>query len=540
MELITWLVVLPLLAFGLLIAASSQKTARGERLTRLGFARRGTRFEGTWKGMALTLEPHADQLTFSVPLRPQPLSYDKLVRALGRGELLARLYAIEATATTDQLTGRWPRQLRASTLRARLDELAALATDLAAVPAAEALARHILDRTDEDPITVFAQMLSTYPDAPETLAVCRAELNAPRNPEPHGYGPTPPRRTYPAPSALSRRLGSVSLGARPKTRSHDAPSYRGRMAPSSNYVYPPKPPGHPTAPDVAMSPSSAPSLPRLPRAAPLLRSHIMTIELIASNSPWNDKTHSPRIESWDSVEVHARFDQPISHELGYVDKDVTLFWLDVLVGGAPVSRLDLNKVLPELQDEAKTFKNGRFRFPLCKLPDALSQTYHAAFAETLATYAPGVYPVTVDLWTDNDLQKGAALATLTFEFEVAAGSADHLKSIADQNRALGADTLDDAEAKTAAFKARWASDKPKAASTSTIRVKLAAKHGDVRVRLHTGPGASMPTTVSKHVTTDWHTLQVGSKIELLDNQDNRTNDLLTVLAGMDGQTLDVG
>ena len=119
----------------------------------------------------------------------------------------------------------------------------------------------------------------------------------------------------------------------------------------------------------------------------------MTIELIASNSPWNDKTHSPRIESWDPVEVHARFDQPISHELGYVDKDVTLFWLDVLVADAPVSRLTLNKVLPELQDEAKTFKNGRFRFPLCKLPDALSQTYHAAFAATLRRWLTPTDPV---------------------------------------------------------------------------------------------------------------------------------------------------
>ena len=183
MELLTWLVVLPLLAFGLLIAASSQKTARGERLTRLGFARRGTHFEGTWKGTAITLEPHADHITFDVPLPPRPLSYAKLVRALGRGELLARLYAVQATTTTDHITGRWPRQLSASTLRARLDELAALAKDLTAIPAAEALARHILDRTDEDPVAVFAMMLSTYPDAPETHSVCRAELSAPRNPE---------------------------------------------------------------------------------------------------------------------------------------------------------------------------------------------------------------------------------------------------------------------------------------------------------------------------------------------------------------------
>jgi hypothetical protein len=49
---------------------------------------------------------------------------------------------------------------------------------------AEALARHILDRTDEDdPIAVFALLLSTFPDVPETLAVCRTELHAPRNPE---------------------------------------------------------------------------------------------------------------------------------------------------------------------------------------------------------------------------------------------------------------------------------------------------------------------------------------------------------------------
>jgi len=176
--------VLPLLALGLLFAASSQKSARGERLTQLGFTRRGTRFEGTWKGLPLVLEPQADHLTFELPLPPRPLSYDKLVRALGHGELLARLYAIEAQTSSDGLTGRWPLQLRASALRTRLDELATLAQDLAAVPAAEALARHVLDRVDDDdPITVFALLLSTFPDAPVTLAVCRTELHAPRNPE---------------------------------------------------------------------------------------------------------------------------------------------------------------------------------------------------------------------------------------------------------------------------------------------------------------------------------------------------------------------
>lgn len=267
----------------------------------------------------------------------------------------------------------------------------------------------------------------------------------------------------------------------------------------------------------------------------------MDLTLIASNSPWNETTHQPLIESWDPVEIHARFDQPLSHALEYVDKDVTLFWLEVFVGETPVSRLVIDKVLPELMDEARTFKKGRLRFPLCKLPDALSRTHHATFAETLADYPPGTYPVTVSLWTDNDLQKDAPLATMTFDFALAPGSADHLRSIAEQSRALGADALDDPEKKAAFFKKLWApSDRPAAASGTLVRVKLSARHADTRVRLHTGPGQSMATTVSRNVTTDWHSLAVGATIELLDDRDNRVRDLLVLDAGMDGSTLEVG
>lgn len=269
----------------------------------------------------------------------------------------------------------------------------------------------------------------------------------------------------------------------------------------------------------------------------------MTLELIVSNSPWNDKTHAPTVESWDPIDVHVRFDQPIAHALEYIDQDVTQFWIDVSTAGTPISTLRANKVLAEINDEARTFKNGRFKFALCKLPDALSQHYHAAFAATMAALPPGTHPVTLTFWTDNGLQKSGPLATLTFDFVLAEGSADHLRQVAAVNLEHGADQVDDPVAKAAAFErirqSRLASASSSAAA-GTVRVRLTAKDGDVRVRLHTGPGASLPTTVHKKVTSDWHVVQVGSSIELLGAGDSTLRSLATVNAGMDGTTLSVG
>lgn len=266
----------------------------------------------------------------------------------------------------------------------------------------------------------------------------------------------------------------------------------------------------------------------------------MPIEILASNSPWNEKTHCPTIESWDPVEVHVRFDQPIVHELEYVEKDVTLFWVEVTLNGEVVSRLATNRVLPELMDEARTFRNGRFRFSLCKQPDAMSQHFHAAFPKAAAELAPAAYPVTLKLFTDNPLQEGKVLAEQTFVFEVAAGSADHLKKVAEENAAQGADQVDDAAAKAEKYAKAWAYGGPKAAGGGTVKVKLAARESDVRVRLHQGAGSSMATTVQKHVETDWHELAEGSSIDLLDAGDQKVRSLVTVQAGHAGTTIVLG
>jgi len=266
----------------------------------------------------------------------------------------------------------------------------------------------------------------------------------------------------------------------------------------------------------------------------------MPITLIASNSLWNEKDHVALIESWDPIEVHVRFDQPISHELEYVDKDVTLFWVEVAVAGEPVSRLVANKVLPELMDEARSFKNGRFRFSLMKAPDALSQHHHARFAEVMAERAPGRYPVTLTLYTDNAQQAGKALAEASFELALEAGSQDMLRDVAAKSREAGADQLEDAEAKAAKMSALWSHRGSAKPGARGLRVKLAAKSADTRVRLHQGGGRSQVVSVRTNIETDWHEVAEGSEIELVDASDAKVRALLVVSAALDGTTLTVG
>jgi hypothetical protein len=266
----------------------------------------------------------------------------------------------------------------------------------------------------------------------------------------------------------------------------------------------------------------------------------MSMELIVSNSPWNEKTHCTSIECWDPVEVHVRFDQPIVHELEYVDQDVTLFWVEVALNGEIVSRLATNCVLAELQDAMRMFRDGRFRFSLCKLPDALTNHRHARFAARAATLAPGAYPVSLTLFTDNQLQAGKPLAEATFTFEIAPGSAEHLAKIAADNEAEGVDQVDDAAAKAERFAQLWQHKGPSKSAAGSVKVKLAARHADTRVRIHEGPGRSSVITVQKHVETDWHTVTEGSTIDLLDSNDQTVRALVNVTSAHDGTTVVVG
>lgn len=162
---------------------------------------------------------------------------------------------------------------------------------------------------------------------------------------------------------------------------------------------------------------------------------------------WNETEHSQEVYATDLIEAHVKFDQPISHELEYIEKDITRFYLTLKTSDTVISRITANKVLNELMTEAKDFRNGKFRFPISKAPDALSLTYHAAFAAVMAEKPAGTYPIEVSFETDNPLQQGKVLAQCQFNFILGVTDGDYLRQIAADNSAQGADKEEDPEAK---------------------------------------------------------------------------------------------
>lgn len=75
-------------------------------------------------------------------------------------------------------------------------------------------------------------------------------------------------------------------------------------------------------------------------------------------------------------------------------------------------------------------------------------------------------------------------------------------------------------------------------SKNTVRVSFSSS-ADVRIKIYSGGGSSEDFMVQSNVTTTAYTVQVGSKIELLESSSpySKIADLYTVGAEMDGKTL---
>lgn len=177
----------------------------------------------------------------------------------------------------------------------------------------------------------------------------------------------------------------------------------------------------------------------------------MSIQIVVSNDMWNEKNHAQQANAYDDLNVYVHFDQPISHALEYIENDVTNFWLQASTNGEHIATIKANKILTELMNEAKNFQSGKFKFPLCTLPNALSQKYHAIFAQKMASLPAGTYTIELSFYTDNPLQEGKILAQNTFQFELSEDAKTHLQRVAEENIAQGADVEDDVAAKQAAF-----------------------------------------------------------------------------------------
>lgn len=172
------LAVVAVVVLGGLGLSVAQRRGRDEASLRgFGFAKRDAQYVGRWEGRELQIALRGrEPMQVRVGLSAAPLPHETLARALGRGDLLARLYQLDATAGRDELVARLPAGLRARALRFLLDDVATLARLLDEAPRAEAMARWYLDlATHEDRAAAFEALLAAFPDAPETQAVCRSE-----------------------------------------------------------------------------------------------------------------------------------------------------------------------------------------------------------------------------------------------------------------------------------------------------------------------------------------------------------------------------
>lgn len=185
MEPVTIALVALLVGVGLWSSARAARAAPAARLRELGLDEVApNHFAGHVGRFPLELElGPGRQLTFRVALAPRPLDYRLLARALGRGDLLAELHRLRASAA-QSLTGWLEGASRSRALSLELARIERLAETLEALPLAEALSRHYLELGDgTDPKELLATLLERFPDAPETLAVCRHELELDRRPD---------------------------------------------------------------------------------------------------------------------------------------------------------------------------------------------------------------------------------------------------------------------------------------------------------------------------------------------------------------------
>jgi hypothetical protein len=140
------------LSFILVLVAAAFLLARPRRepalaLEVLGFSHGVLHREG------LVLEATIDgrDLKLSIALRRAPITYDRLARALGRGDLLASIHALGAKVDADRLSATAPADVRLRALRRWLDALVALARDFEALPVEEGVARWVLDYGEIEP-----------------------------------------------------------------------------------------------------------------------------------------------------------------------------------------------------------------------------------------------------------------------------------------------------------------------------------------------------------------------------------------------------
>lgn len=254
-----------------------------------------------------------------------------------------------------------------------------------------------------------------------------------------------------------------------------------------------------------------------------------------SNSCDKNATEQAAFNSNEFIFVHLRIESPFMSVLDLNGPNVT-FQVEYSENGKVIEYEDLGL-------ESKNFKGiqtpGYIVLPIISNPDDNCVSYKK---NLFATYTPkafeglsvGKHTIQCKVSCYNYKDGKVPFATSSFTLNITADAKAWYK----KNYDLAYKAMMDRGLTSHLEKFATPATTSSGSSKSTVRVSFSSS-SDVRIKIYSGGGSSEDFVVQSNVTTAAHTVQVGSKIELLQSSSpySKISDLYTVGADMDGKTL---
>lgn len=233
--------------------------------------------------------------------------------------------------------------------------------------------------------------------------------------------------------------------------------------------------------------------------------------------------------------VHLRIESPFMSVLDLSSPNVT-FQLEYSENGKVIEYEDLGL-------ESANFKGiqtpGYIVLPIISNPDDNCVSYKK---NLFATYTPkafeglsvGKHTIECKVSCYNYKDGKVPFATSSFTLDVSADAKAWYK----KNYDLAYKAMMDRGLTYHLEKFATTNSSSSGTTKNTVRVNFSSS-AEVRIKIYSGGGSSEDFIVQSNVTTSSYTVQVGSKIELLQTSSPYTKiaDLYTVDASMDGKTL---
>jgi len=241
-------------------------------------------------------------------------------------------------------------------------------------------------------------------------------------------------------------------------------------------------------------------------------------------------------KSGEFIFAHLRMESPFMSMLDLSGANVT-FQVEISENGKVLEYEDLGL-------DATKFKGiqtpGYIVLPIISNPDDNCVSYKKnLFASYLpkafAGLSAGEHNLQCKISCYNYKDGKVALATGNFKLTVAADA----KAWYNKNANLAYKAMAE-RGVTSHLEKFAASNNSSSAVASTVKISFKSSN-EARIKIYTGAGASQEVAIQQNVSTSAYSLQVGSKIELLqtDAPYSKVRDIFTVSADMNGKTLEI-